>query len=84
MNGMAPKVKERWYGDHKYRHRRELKGESLFTFDELYITPFTLRRYSEDGRVTYVPVELALTSCRRNWRRIPITSSKKLPSFAYS
>ena len=62
-NGRAPKVKDRWNGDHKYRNRRELKprklkGEPQFTFDELYITPFTLRRrYSEDGRVTYVPVE---------------------------
>ena len=61
-NGRVPKVKDRWYGDHKYRNRRELKprefkGKPQFTFDELYITPFTHRRYSEDGRVTYVPME---------------------------
>lgn len=61
--GRAPKVKDRWYNDHKNRNRRELKPRELkgtpqFTFDELYITPFTLRRrYSEDGRVSYVPVE---------------------------
>ena len=61
--GKAPKVKDRWYGDHKRRERRELKprefkGTPQFTLDELYITPFThRRRYSEDGRVTYVPVE---------------------------
>lgn len=61
--GKAPKVKDRWYGDHKYRHGRELKprefkGTPQFTFDELYITPFTHRRhYSEDGLVTYVPLE---------------------------
>lgn len=52
--GKVPKVKDRWYGDHKYRHGRELKprefkGTPQFTFDELYITPFTHRRhYSED------------------------------------
>lgn len=61
--GKAPKVKDRWYGDHKYRQRRdltprELKGEPQFKLDDLYITPFTLqRRYSEDGRVSYVPIE---------------------------
>ena len=61
--GRPPKVKDRWYNDHKYRNRRELKprefkGTPQFMLDELYITPFTLRRrYSEDGRVTYVPME---------------------------
>ncbi len=61
--GKAPKVKDRWYGDHKYRQRRdltprELKGEPQFKLDDLYITPFTRqRRYSEDGRVSYVPIE---------------------------
>ena len=61
--GKVPKVKDRWYGDHKYRHERELKphefkGTPQFTFDDLYITPFTHRRhYSEDGLVTYVPLE---------------------------
>lgn len=61
--GRAPKVKDRSYNDHKNRNRRELKPRELkvtpqFTLDELYITPFTLRRrYSEDGRVSYVPVE---------------------------
>ena len=38
--------------------KRELKGEPQFTLEELYITPFTLRkRYDEDGRWQYVPVE---------------------------
>jgi hypothetical protein len=51
-NGKAPKVKDRWYGDHKYRQRRdltprELKGEPQFKLDDLYITPFIRqRRYS--------------------------------------
>ena len=53
--GKAPKVKDRWYGDHKYRQGRdfsprEFKGEPQFKLDDLYINPFTLqRRYSEDG-----------------------------------
>ena len=61
--GKVPKVKDRWYGDHKCRLGRELKprefkGKPQFTFDELYIMSFTHRcRYSEDGRVTNVPVE---------------------------
>lgn len=61
--GKAPKVKDRWYGDHKMRNGRdfsprEFKGEPQFRLDDLYITPFTLqRRYSEDGRVSYVPIE---------------------------
>ena len=38
--------------------KRELKGEAQFTLDDLYITPFTLRkRYDEDGRWQYVSVE---------------------------
>ena len=38
--------------------KRELKGEPQFTLVDLYITPFTLRkRYDEDGRWQYVPVE---------------------------
>ena len=61
--GKAPKVKDRWYGEHKWRRRRDLKpreynGEPQFTFDSLYISPFTLRRrYSEEGKVSYVPIE---------------------------
>ena len=61
--GRAPKVKDRWYGDHNYRYRREFtprefKGEAQFTFDDLYITPFTHRRhYSENGRLQYEPIE---------------------------
>ena len=64
--GKAPKVKDRWYGDHKYRYERKLKprefkGVPQFTFDELYITPFTHRRhYSEDGRLSYIPLERSL------------------------
>ena len=61
--GKAPKVKDRWYNDHKYMHGRdfqprEFKGKPQFTLDELYISPFThVRRYSEEGVVTYLPVE---------------------------
>ena len=61
--GKAPKVKDRWYNDHKYRHGRdfqprEFKGNPQFTLDELYISPFThVRRYSEEGVVTYLPME---------------------------
>lgn len=61
--GKVPKVKDRWYGDHKYRqgrdfNPREFKGDPQFKLDNLYITPFThQRRYSEDGRVSYVPIE---------------------------
>ena len=60
--GKAPKVKDRWYGEHKMRFGRdfsprEFVGEPQFTLDYLYITPFThRRRYSEEGRVSYVPV----------------------------
>ena len=62
-NGKGPKVKDRWYGDHKYRQRcdltpRELKGDPQFKLDDLYITPFIRqRRYSADGLVSYVPIE---------------------------
>lgn len=61
--GRAPKVKDRWYGDHKYRHRRDFKprefqGEAQFKLDELYISPFThRRRYTESGEMQYVPIE---------------------------
>ena len=61
--GKVPKVKDRWYGDHNYRYARDFKprefvGKPQFTIDELYISPFThRRRYSEEGRITYVPVE---------------------------
>lgn len=53
--GKVPKVKDRWYGDHKYRHGRELKprefkGTPQFTFNELYITPFTHHRALQRGR----------------------------------
>ena len=35
--------------------KRELKSKPQFTFDELYITPFTKkRRYDEDGHGYYV------------------------------
>ena len=38
--------------------KRELKSEPQFTLEELYITPFTLRkRFDEDGRWQYVAVE---------------------------
>ena len=61
--GKAPKVKDRWYGEHKMRFGRdfslrEFVGEPQFTLDDLYITPFThRRRYSDEGRESYVPVE---------------------------
>ena len=38
--------------------KRELKSKPQFTFDELYITPFTKRRrYDEDGHGYYVNIE---------------------------
>ena len=41
---------------------RKLRVEPQFTFDKLFITPFTKkRRYSEDGVVSYVPIERNLT-----------------------
>ena len=61
--GKAPKVKDRWYGDHKYRHGRdfsprEFKGNPQFKLNDLYITPFTRqRRYNEEGHVLYVQIE---------------------------
>ena len=61
--GKASKVKDRWYGDHKYRHGLDLKpcvlvGKPQFTINDLYISPFIhRRRYSEDGHMTYVPLE---------------------------
>lgn len=37
---------------------RELKSEPQFKLEQLYITPFTSRkRFDEDGRWVYVPVE---------------------------
>ena len=60
--GRAPKVKDRWYGDYRFRHRRdftprEFKGEAQFTLDDLYITPLTHRRhYTENGRLLYEPI----------------------------
>lgn len=61
--GKAPKVKDRWYGDHKWRRGRDFtprvfKGEPQYTLDDLYISPLTSRRrYSEDGKITYIPLE---------------------------
>ena len=41
---------------------RKLKVEPQFTFKELFIMPFTQkRRYSEEGVVSYVPIERNLT-----------------------
>lgn len=61
--GRAPKVKDRWYGRHEYRHTRDfsprvLKVEPPFTFDQLYISPMTVRRcYGDNGKARYEPVE---------------------------
>ena len=65
--GKPLKVKDRWHGDHKCCERRELKSREFkdtqqFTLDDIYITLFTHFRYSENGRVTYVPVERNLQS----------------------
>lgn len=63
-HGTPPKVKDRWYKDHLYRQKRDftprtLKVEPQFKFDDLYISPFNYqRRYDDDGRKTYVPVEV--------------------------
>lgn len=38
--------------------KRELKSKPQYTFDDLYISPFTQkRRYDEEGRWRYVPIE---------------------------
>ena len=38
--------------------KRELKSEPQYTLDDLFISPFTQkRRYDEDGRCWYVPIE---------------------------
>lgn len=63
-HGKPPKVKDRWYNDHKYRHGRdftprELKVEPQFTLADLYISPFNYeRRYNGEGRRIYVPIEV--------------------------
>ena len=60
---MAHRVKDRWYGDYTGGgwhglNPREFKGEAQFTLEQLYITPFShRRRYSEDGRIQYLPLE---------------------------
>lgn len=42
--GKAPKVKDRWYGDHKYRHGRELKPVSSRVHRSSPSTSFTSHR----------------------------------------
>lgn len=52
-----------WRSSWSYKHRRnfakrELKIAPQYTFEDLYIKPFRERRiYSEDGVVSYVPLE---------------------------
>ena len=46
------------YGIPRDLKERKLKDEPQFKLDDLYISPFRLRRrYSEDGRVSYEPIE---------------------------
>lgn len=52
-----------WVSSWAKEHPRDLKPRKLadepqFTFEQLYISPFTQkRRYTEDGRVFYDPIE---------------------------
>lgn len=62
-NGRPPKVKDRWYNDHKYRCARNftprtLKVEPQFTLDDLYITPLCYERhYTDEGHKMFVPIK---------------------------
>lgn len=60
--GNSWKTRNRTNADYGYAPRkivtRELKSEPQFALDDLYITPFRLRkRYDEDGLWQYVAVE---------------------------
>ena len=60
--GKPPKVKDRWYNDHEYRHGREFTPRKLlvepqFKLDDLYISPLAYQRhYDDEGNRTYTPV----------------------------
>ena len=63
-NGRGDSWKHRWYRPHglfgirRNFVKRELKIEPQYRFEDLYIMPFRERRiYSEDGKVSYVPIE---------------------------
>jgi len=63
-NGKGDSWKHRWYRPHglsgirRNYVKRELKIEPQYRFEDLYIMPFRERRiYSEDGKVSYVPIE---------------------------
>lgn len=62
--GNRQNVLDRWYGGYTRSAFREAKkprapfhGTPQFTFDQLYITPFTHRRTSDEfGNVVYYPI----------------------------
>ncbi|MBO5225419.1 MAG: AraC family transcriptional regulator [Parabacteroides sp.] len=61
-NGDAWKHRQSWVPSPgqppRKRLPRELKGEPQFSMEELYLSPFKLRRkYSEDGDISYEPIE---------------------------
>ena len=59
--GNRKNVLSRWYGDkygeNKKKPREPFRGTPQFTFDQLYITPFTHRRAADDlGNIIYSPI----------------------------
>ena len=63
-NGKGDSWQHRWYRPHglfgirRNFVKRELKIEPQYRFEDLYIMPCRERRiYSEDGKVSYVPIE---------------------------
>ena len=65
--GNRSNVMDRWYGNKKSRWRPQtsrtpFKGEAQYTFDELFITPFT-HAFTADsmGRTGYTPISRSLT-----------------------
>lgn len=65
--GNRANVMNRWYGRDKdgYRHQKPrvpFKGVPQYSFDDLYITPFTHAFTADDmGRTGYTPIERNLT-----------------------
>ena len=61
--GNRANVMNRWYGRDKdgYRHQKQrvpFKGVPQYSFDDLYITPFTHDFTADDmGRTGYTPIE---------------------------
>lgn len=53
-------VLSRWYddkyGENKKKPRKPFRGTPQFTFDQLYITPFTHRRAADDIGNIYSPI----------------------------